>query len=120
LLSNDGVRVGVIVNDVASVNIDVKLITNTSKRRPLRSNQIQENNQAIDDMMNTKSLLLDGDDTIELQKGCACCSLADELLDSGYKLTKAGTRSFDAIIVELSGAADPIAVKSNWEQATTM
>lgn len=54
---------------------------------------------------------------MELQNGCACCSLADELFTSVVKLTKGGTRELDAIVVELSGVADPVAVRDNWEQA---
>jgi len=90
LLENKaGVKVGVVVNDVADVNIDAKLIANESQ--------------------------MDQDDTVELQNGCACCSLADELLASVQSLTE--KRDFDAIIVELSGVADPVAVKDNWENA---
>jgi len=54
---------------------------------------------------------------VELQNGCACCSLADELLTSIETLTKNGERELDAIVVELSGVADPVAVRDNWEQA---
>ena len=54
---------------------------------------------------------------IELQNGCACCSLADELLTSVERLTQGGKRKLDAIVVELSGVADPVAVRDNWEQA---
>uniref|UniRef100_A0A7S2R1L9 CobW C-terminal domain-containing protein n=1 Tax=Eucampia antarctica TaxID=49252 RepID=A0A7S2R1L9_9STRA len=89
LLENkEGVRIGVIVNDVASVNIDNKLISR------------------------------EAGDTVELQNGCACCSLADELLTSVEIVTDNGKRPFDAIIVELSGIADPVAVTKNWEAAT--
>lgn len=84
------------VNDVASVNIDAKLLATVT------------NFMDDDD---------DDDDTVELQNGCACCSLADELLTSVVRLTKGGTRKLDAIIVELSGVSDPMAVKENWEQA---
>ena len=43
------------------------------------------------------------------------CSLSDELLTSVSELMKG--RDLDAIVVELSGVADPAAVKQNWEQA---
>jgi len=33
------------------------------------------------------------------------------------KLTKGGERELDAIVVELSGVADPVAVRDNWKQA---
>ena len=38
-------------------------------------------------------------------------------MTSVEQLTRGGTRELDAIVVELSGVADPVAVKSNWEQA---
>ena len=51
LLENKkGIKIAVIVNDVASVNIDSKLVSAGS------------------------------DGMVQLQNGCACCSLADELL----------------------------------------
>jgi G3E family GTPase len=87
LLENtEGVKIGVIVNDVASVNIDAKLVSAT--------------NQGI----------------VELQNGCACCSLADELLTSVQTLLQK-KQGFDALVVELSGVADPVSVKSNWQTA---
>jgi len=87
LLENtENTKIGVIVNDVASVNIDVKLV-----------NKRAENG------------------VMELQNGCACCSLADELLTSMENLLKVG--DFDAVIVELSGVADPVAIFNNWKQA---
>jgi len=117
LLENtDGVRIGVIVNDMASVNIDAKLISNTNSNT---SNSVSNNNGGV----------------VELQNGCACCSLADELLttiedlvdsrsgsssNSNADTTNTNTNNadaFDAIVVELSGVADPIAIKQNWKNA---
>lgn len=89
LLENtDGVKIGVIVNDVASVNIDAKLISGTTQ-----------------------------DGMIELQNGCACCSLADELLTAVDSLLKRKGGELDALVVELSGVADPVAIKANWKVA---
>jgi G3E family GTPase len=87
LENNEGVRVGVIVNDVASVNIDAKLVSG-------------QNNGVV-----------------EMQNGCACCTLADELLDSVDSILGDGKRQLDAVIVELSGVADPLAIQSNWNAA---
>ena len=56
LLENSKLKIGCIVNDVASVNIDAKLIRNDRSR---------EKNKGI----NTTSDLAD---TIELANGCAC------------------------------------------------
>ncbi|KAL7576645.1 hypothetical protein ACA910_005580 [Epithemia clementina (nom. ined.)] len=87
LLENtDNVKIGVIVNDVASVNIDAKLV----------SGQV-------------------GNCMIELQNGCACCSLADELFFSVENLLE--NRELDALVVELSGVADPMVIRNNWKMA---
>lgn len=85
------------MNDVASVNIDAKLVSNTDS--------LNENK---------------AEGVIELQNGCACCSLADELMESVMQLTSGEDgrkRELDAIVVELSGVADPVAVRDNWEVA---
>jgi G3E family GTPase len=88
LLENtEGIKIAVIVNDVASVNIDAKLVAAT------QSNGV-----------------------MELRNGCACCSLADELLDSVSSLL-GSDRTFDALVVEMSGVGDPIAIRSNWNAA---
>jgi CobW/HypB/UreG, nucleotide-binding domain len=52
LQNKEGIKIAVIVNDVASVNIDSKLVSGSSS----------------------------ADGMVQLQNGCACCSLADELL----------------------------------------
>jgi len=101
LENKEGLRVGVIVNDVASVNIDAKLVATGG------------NNATSDQTADVT--IMDGDDTVELQNGCACCSLADELLDSVQNLMSG--RKFDSIVVELSGVADPVAVRDNWKLA---
>ena len=102
LLENtDGIKVGTIVNDMASVNIDAKLISNPMNANdPDGSNPVTKGNAGA---------------TVELQNGCACCSLSDELLTSVSDLM-AG-RELDAIVVELSGVADPESVRQNWEAA---
>lgn len=115
LLENrDGIRVGVIVNDVAAVNIDAKLIANpgnSGEDPPPPPPQTGEAGAA------EPGTAIDTDygGTVELQNGCACCSLADELLVSVQTLMDG--RDFDAVVVELSGVADPVAVKQNWEMA---
>lgn len=93
LVNNDGIKIGVIVNDVAAINIDNKLLSNPN---------------------------VSSEESIELQNGCACCSLAEELLTSIEVLTDGGRKQFDAIVIELTGVADPKEIKKNWEQARTM
>lgn len=111
LENNVNVRIGTIVNDVASVNIDAKLVSNVI-------GNINNNNGDGDrgSAGGENTYYADGG-IVELQNGCACCSLADELLTSVIKLTDSGQRNLDAIVVELSGVADPMSVRDNWEQA---
>jgi Ni2+-binding GTPase involved in maturation of urease and hydrogenase len=55
LKNSEGVKVGVIVNDIAATNIDGEILKKSS-------------NSADED-----------DGTVQLQNGCACCSLGDGL-----------------------------------------
>jgi len=100
----------VIVNDMASVNIDAKLVKSGK------------------DGDNTSSSSNNDGSIIELQNGCACCSLADELLTTvetmldvrrrgGANSNNDDDNAFDAVVVELSGVADPIAIQQNWKAA---
>ena len=103
LLENtEGIKIGTIVNDVASVNIDAKLISNPMSGKKENGNK----NTAAQGKSSG---------TVELQNGCACCSLSDELLTSVSDLMEG--RDLDAIVIELSGVADPEAVRQNWDEA---
>jgi len=87
LLENtEGSKIAVVVNDMAAVNIDAKLVASTQNG------------------------------IMQLRNGCACCSLSDELIDSVGALI-GSDRAFDAVVVEMSGVGDPIAVRSNWNAA---
>jgi G3E family GTPase len=122
LNNNQGLRIAVVVNDMASVNIDSKLVNR----------------------MNTAAGM------VELQNGCACCSKSEELLSSVGKSglveyifarssslwernshcrqftqladlvtlndMRAEDQSFDHIVVELSGVADPVSVRNKFQE----
>lgn len=96
-LNNDqGIRYGLIVNDVASVNVDSKLIRK----------------QSLDSST--------GVDTLELQNGCVCCSLAEDMLLSVSKLISLATikgELYDHIIVECSGIAEPRKIRDLFQEA---
>ncbi|OEU11368.1 cobW-domain-containing protein [Fragilariopsis cylindrus CCMP1102] len=112
-----GLKIGIIVNDVASVNIDAKFILSSSSSS-ISSNDKDKDNDAITTTTAASNDSIINDDIVELQNGCACCSLAGELFDSIESLllrtTSSTTGMYDAIIVELSGVADPIAIQNNW------
>mmetsp|Transcript_7517 Transcript_7517/g.20838 ORF Transcript_7517/g.20838 Transcript_7517/m.20838 type:complete len:673 (-) Transcript_7517:313-2331(-) len=110
LLENkQGLKIGVVINDMASINVDAKLL--------------QTHNNNHDDASPSSSAQPDG--MVQFANGCACCEKSQELLTSlSELLTVSDLRAnhnpddqFDHIVVELSGIADPRAVRANWQQA---
>ncbi len=84
LLNNRaGFRIAVVVNDMASVNIDAELVR--------RGGLLQQEEKMI-----------------ELSNGCICCTLREDLLTSLSLL--AAEQRFDHCIVESSGISEPMAV----------
>lgn len=82
------------MNDVASVNIDSKLISARNGAAGM----------------------------VELQNGCACCSLSEELLGSVSELVtlndmRGDSDGFHHIVIELSGVADPKSIRSKFQEA---
>ena len=74
LENKEGLRVGVIVNDMAEINIDAKLLRNGP-------NQSEK------------------DDTVELQNGCACCTMRDELFNALYELLTLAQVRFQYVLL---------------------
>jgi len=101
LLTNapTGKRVAVVVNDMASVNIDAALIrrVGSGPERPAA-----ENETAAPTTM------------VELQNGCICCTLRDDLIDHLVELARS-TPPFDAIIIESTGVAEPQPVAEGFQ-----
>jgi hypothetical protein len=81
LKNKENKRIALIVNDMASVNIDAKLVQNQTMT-----------------MNNVKML--------ELQNGCVCCTFKDDLLNSIYKLLTDNIGQFDNLVLECSGIAE--------------
>ena len=100
LLENkQGLRIGIIVNDVAEINIDASLV---AVRR--------------DEGTNTSGGSAAQEDTVEMANGCACCSAAEELVLSIEKLMKLSAErklQWDHIVIETSGVAEPKEVRDN-------
>jgi len=101
LHNKGGLKVGVVVNDVANVNIDAKLVRERS------SSGIQ-----------TKSG--EGVEFVELENGCACCDAAGELLaciEHLLEIAQVGGYEYDRIIIEMSGVAEPRNVRAEFHEA---
>ena len=86
LNNQQGLKVAVIVNDMSEINIDASLV---------------ENRQTFKFSRTKESL-------VELSNGCICCTLRSDLVKEISKLAR--TRTFDYLIVESTGLAEPLPI----------
>mmetsp|Transcript_3589 Transcript_3589/g.9610 ORF Transcript_3589/g.9610 Transcript_3589/m.9610 type:complete len:495 (-) Transcript_3589:140-1624(-) len=80
-------KCAVLVNDVAELNIDQKLIESTG--------------------------LIQSEEVLSMQNGCVCCSLSGDLIEQIIKLTR--STWFDYMIIEASGVSEPAAIAALFE-----
>eukprot|EP01125_Pyxidicula_operculata_P012482 TRINITY_DN4093_c0_g2_i1.p1 TRINITY_DN4093_c0_g2~~TRINITY_DN4093_c0_g2_i1.p1 ORF type:complete len:765 (+),score=112.94 TRINITY_DN4093_c0_g2_i1:600-2894(+) len=83
LANRDGIRLAVIVNDMSELNVDASLI------KQGKISQVS-------------------DKLVELQNGCICCTLRENLLVEIVKLSK--EKAFDYLLIESSGISEPLQV----------
>lgn len=83
LNNREGLKIAVIVNDMSEVNIDAELIKQGGFSR-------------------TEEKL------VQIQNGCICCTLREDLMKEVEKLVDAG--NIDYIVIESSGISEPIPV----------
>ncbi|KAJ9523163.1 hypothetical protein QJQ45_024092 [Haematococcus lacustris] len=105
LLENSKEKIACIVNDVASINIDAKLVRNDRNKA-----------NKGDQVATTKDLA----DTVELANGCACCNMQDELFASFEQvLAMADKRGepYARIVLENSGVAEPQNIRDKFLEA---
>ena len=82
LLNNrEGLRIAVLVNDVAAVNVDAMA---------LRRTQVEAGG---------------GIEMVQLENGCVCCSASGDLVPAVEALLD-NPEPFDHVVIELSGVAD--------------
>ena len=117
LTNNEGLKIAVIVNDVASVNIDSKLVRG---RTASSESDGDEDGVGGGTNYNGDAALPAG--IVELQNGCACCSNAGELLTSVSELMtlsdmRQDDEKFDHIVIEMSGVAEPRGVRNIFQEA---
>jgi G3E family GTPase len=85
LANRDGLKIAVIVNDMSEINIDARLVT-----------------------QGDSALLRVDEKLVEMQNGCICCTLREDLLVEITRL--AGEGRFDYLLIESTGISEPLPV----------
>eukprot|EP00392_Amoebophrya_sp_AT5.2_P011138 g11213.t1 len=114
ILNNSGSsKIALIVNDMASVNVDSLAIDSVSKEKLLQAKA------ATAKAAKAASAEQDGEKTgqqdtqalmpkmVSLQNGCVCCTLREDLVEQIAELAKG---EFDYLIIESTGIAEPVPV----------
>jgi len=91
LNNREGMRVAVLVNDMADINVDAKLL--------------QEGVQFSESK----------DKVVELHNGCICCTLREDLIESVRAM--AFERRFDHVLIESTGISEPMPVATTFATA---
>jgi G3E family GTPase len=85
LANREGLRVAVIVNDMSEINIDAQLVRSGESAL-----------SRVDEKL------------VEMQNGCICCTLREDLLVEVTKLAREGR--FDYALIESTGISEPMPV----------
>ncbi|KAF2827088.1 cobW-domain-containing protein [Ophiobolus disseminans] len=98
-----GLRIAVIVNDMAAVNVDANMIA--------RSTNVRRNNSAAGEIRVTEKI-------VHMQNGCICCTLRGDLLTELARLAWSED-GFDHVLIESSGISEPQQVAETFTSELT-
>eukprot|EP01065_Artemidia_motanka_P048034 TRINITY_DN7660_c0_g4_i1.p1 TRINITY_DN7660_c0_g4~~TRINITY_DN7660_c0_g4_i1.p1 ORF type:complete len:657 (+),score=169.90 TRINITY_DN7660_c0_g4_i1:60-2030(+) len=91
LANREGLRCAVIVNDMSEISIDADLVSGLRRE---------------DERM------------VELQNGCICCTLRDDLIDGVSELAT-DPKDYEYLIIESTGISEPLPVAHTFEHGVS-
>lgn len=89
-----GLRIAVIVNDMASINVDANMVTRNNNNNLSISSSAEKGDIRVREKV------------VQMQNGCICCTLRSDLLTELARLAW-NEEPFDHVIVESSGISEP-------------
>jgi G3E family GTPase len=88
-----GLRVAVIVNDMSEINVDARLIRSGNKKDRKNPNIVRAEERLV-----------------QMQNGCICCTLREDLIVEVAKLAKRYGKTFDYLLIESTGIGEPMQI----------
>eukprot|EP00927_Polykrikos_kofoidii_P034119 TRINITY_DN28951_c0_g1_i1.p1 TRINITY_DN28951_c0_g1~~TRINITY_DN28951_c0_g1_i1.p1 ORF type:complete len:610 (+),score=157.62 TRINITY_DN28951_c0_g1_i1:65-1894(+) len=112
LQNKKGLKIALIVNDMAAVNIDANEIREVvneddratkgvSKKKLLKKDVVPIIKKATKEQVPK---------VVQLQNGCVCCTLREDLIEQVNEIANHPTQKFDYLVVESTGISDPAPV----------
>jgi G3E family GTPase len=89
LANREGLKVAVIVNDMSEVNVDAAHVKQKTNQSPAALSRVDEK-------------------LVEMQNGCICCTLREDLLLEVARLAQ--EKRFDYLLIESTGVSEPLPV----------
>ena len=103
-----GLKVAVIVNDMASLNWDSKLVEQAiseGKKNPRKRKKSGDPESEEEDEAQEASV----PKLVSLQNGCICCTLREDLVEQVSEIATA-EQKFDYLLIESTGISEPVPV----------
>ena len=102
-------KVAVIVNDMAELNIDAALVQQTKANVNTR-----KDGEAKEDGDGTQQIVQAEREIISLQNGCICCTLRGDLIREIARIRNDAKAHFDYVLIESTGIAEPSQVAQSF------
>ena len=106
-----GLRVAVIVNDMAELNIDAALVT---QGNVTTTTDAADGSGGESSSEKKKVVVQAAKEIISLQNGCICCTLRGDLIREIARIRSDESSKFDYVLIESTGIAEPSAVAASF------